>query len=80
MIYTKNTAKIAEHGGFSTDDTSVGLLFSIPGLGQRVIKGAVDNRMVAPSILRALGLNPWELQAVQMENTPSLPALTDINR
>ncbi len=80
VIYTKNTAKIAEHGGFSTDDTSVGLLFSIPGLGQRVIKGAVDNRMVAPSILRALGLNPWELQAVQMENTPSLPALTDINR
>ncbi|HVJ06860.1 MAG TPA: alkaline phosphatase family protein [Acidisarcina sp.] len=78
VIYTKSTSKIAEHGGFSLDDTSIGLLVSYPGLAPRVIKEAVDTRQVAPTILRSLGLNPYELKAVQMESTPSLPGLSHL--
>ncbi len=80
VIYTGSTSKIAEHGGFSLDDTSVGLLVSIPGLDSRVIKEAVDTRQVAPTILRSLGLNPNELRAVRMESTPSLPGLSELYR
>lgn len=33
------------------------------------------NFQIAPTILRLLGLNPWELQAVRAEHTPALPGL-----
>lgn len=74
-IYTGSTAKNAEHGGFSIGDTNVGLIVSNPGFQPRVVKTPVATSEVAPSILKALGLNPSALQAVQKEGTPVLPFL-----
>jgi hypothetical protein len=74
-IYTGSKAKNAEHGGFSFSDRNVGLIVSNPGISQQVIKTPVASSQVAPSILKALGLDPNALQSVQKEHTPVLPAL-----
>jgi Type I phosphodiesterase / nucleotide pyrophosphatase len=76
-IYTTSSKKIAEHGGFSIGDTNVGLIVSNPRLVRRVNKTPVATSQVAPTILKALGLDRAALQAVQREGTPSLPGLWD---
>jgi predicted AlkP superfamily pyrophosphatase or phosphodiesterase len=76
VIYTGNPTKIAEHGGFSEDDTHVVLLLSLPGWKAREIKSPVETMQVAPTILKALGLDPNALEAVQRENTATLPGLS----
>jgi len=74
VIYTKPTAtKIAEHGGFSEDDTHVALLISAPGLQAGTVSTPVSTTQVAPTLLSALGLDPKALQAVVQEGTPLLP-------
>ena len=74
VIYTKPSAtKVAEHGGFSDDDTHVALLLSAPGLSAATITTPVTTTQVAPTLLTALGLDPKKLQAVQQEGTPVLP-------
>ncbi len=78
VIYTGSKKKIAEHGGFSVDDTNVGVLVSLPGIKAQVIKEAVDTRQVAPTILRVLGLDPNELTAVRQEKTRALPGIEDL--
>jgi len=76
VIYSSSTKKIAEHGGGTTNDTGVALLISLPGLGSgRTISTAVGTTQVAPTILRALGLDPRALQAVTKEGTAVLPNL-----
>ena len=72
-IYTASAAKNAEHGGFSFGDTNVGLIVSNPGLHAAVVKTPVATSQVAPSILKALGINPNELISVQKEHTQPLP-------
>jgi arylsulfatase A-like enzyme len=74
-IYTGSTAKNAEHGGFSFGDTNVGLIVSHPSFDARTIKTPVATSEVAPTILRALGLDPSELRSVQVEHTPVLPGI-----
>jgi Type I phosphodiesterase / nucleotide pyrophosphatase len=74
VVYTSGS-KIAEHGGSNMDDRSVTLLVSNPGLHAEVIAALVQTTQVAPTILRALGLSPNELQAVRMEGTQELPGL-----
>ena len=74
-VYTGSKAKNAEHGGFSFGDTNVGLVVSNPALHSRVVKTPVATSQVAASLLKALGINPSELQAVQMEGTEVLPFL-----
>lgn len=77
VIYAKTTAtKIAEHGGFSDNDTNVALLVSFPGLHRQEIKTPVQTAQIAPTILAALGLNPQALEAVQIEHTSVLPGLS----
>ena len=73
--YTGSSKKNAEHGGFSFGDTNVGLLVSNPGLSASVVKTPVATSQVAPTILKALGIDPSGLQAVQKEGTPVLPFL-----
>jgi Type I phosphodiesterase / nucleotide pyrophosphatase len=75
VIYTKPTStKIAEHGGFSDDDSRVALLLSGPGYaGGGTVSTPVSTTQVAPTILQALGLDPRQLQAVLKEGTPVLP-------
>lgn len=74
VIYTGGS-KIAEHGGFSDDDTHVALLVSQPGEKARTIDNQVQTAQVAPTILKALGIAPGRLKAVQQEGTAPLPGL-----
>ena len=74
-IYTGSSKKNAEHGGFSFGDTNVGLMVSNPSLNAREVKTPVATSQVAASILKALGLDPRELQAVRREGTEVLPFL-----
>ena len=75
MTYSKSTAKLAEHGGFSHDDTNVMILVTNPTFAPKTIKTHVETAQVAPTILKALGLNPAALQGVQIEGTQELPGL-----
>ena len=74
-VYTTSKAKNAEHGGFSFGDTNVGLIVSNPSLHSRVAKTPVATSQVAASLLKALGIDPRELQAVRKEGTEVLPFL-----
>jgi len=74
VIFTGGT-KIAEHGGMNEDDVHVALLVSQAGIKAQTIKAAVSNQQVAPSIIKALGFDPNQLQAVQKEQIPVLPFL-----
>jgi hypothetical protein len=74
-IYTGGT-KIAEHGGFSDDDSHVALLVSYPQLKSATITDEVQTAQVAPTLLEALGINGRELQAVRQEYTDDLPGLS----
>jgi hypothetical protein len=74
-IYTGSSKKNAEHGGFSFGDTNVGLIVSNPDLHARTVKTPVATSQVAASILKALGIDPSELQAVRHEGTEVLPLL-----
>jgi len=74
-IYTGSTKKNAEHGGFSFGDTNVGLIVSNPELHAAVLKTPVATSQVAPTILRALGIDPGALNSVRVEKTEELPAL-----
>jgi len=74
VIFTGGS-KIAEHGGLNEDDTHVALLFSMPDFAPRHVKTYVLNQQVAPTVLQALGLDPNELKAVQIEGISPLPFL-----
>ncbi len=73
--YTGSSKKNAEHGGLSFGDTNVGLIVSNPGMHARTVKTPVATSQVAPSILKALGIDPNELGAVRKEGTTVLPFL-----
>jgi hypothetical protein len=73
--YTGSSKKNAEHGGFSFGDTNVGLIVSNPELHARTVKTPVATSQVAPSILKALGIDPSELHAIRKEGTTVLPFL-----
>jgi len=76
VIYTKAGKKIAEHGGFSKEDTNVALLLSNSGIKKSEQNTKeVTTSQVAPTILKALGLDPGKLQAVKKEHTKVLPDL-----
>ena len=75
VTYSGSTAKLAEHGGFAHDDTNVILLVSHPCLQPRTIREGVGTVQVAPTILKALGIDPWALLAVRVEGTSVLPGL-----
>ena len=74
-IYTTSGKKIAEHGGFSADDTNVMVLAANPSIKGRAINAKVTTQQIAPSILSQLGLDPKSLQAVKIEHVPALPGL-----
>lgn len=74
VIFTGGS-KLSEHGGFNEDDVHTALLVSLDGLEHAVVKSSVLNQQVAPTILRALGLDPDKLEAVRKEQIPVLPFL-----
>jgi len=75
VIYTGSTKKLSEHGGFSHDDTNVVMLLSNPRFAARTINAPVETTQVAPTILKALGLDPSNLDAVRKEGTQVLPGI-----
>jgi type I phosphodiesterase/nucleotide pyrophosphatase len=75
VVYTGNLKKQAEHGGYAWDDTNVMMLVSNPKFERRTIDSFVETTQVAPTILKLLGLDPDDLDAVRKEGTPVLPGL-----
>ena len=73
VTYSSSTAKLAEHGGFSHDDTNVVMLLSNPDFEPRTVREGVGTVQVAPTILKALGIDPSALNAVKVEGTRELP-------
>jgi arylsulfatase A-like enzyme len=51
------------------------LLLENPEFKEKVVSSAVETSQVAPTILKALGLDPDALDAVRIEGTPVLPGL-----
>jgi len=76
VTYTGSAGKLMEHGGFSHDDTNVMLLLSNPAFRPHTVSSEVGTLQVAPTILRALGLDPSSLDGVRLEGTGVLP---DVN-
>jgi hypothetical protein len=74
-IYSLSKKKFAEHGGFAPDDSHVLLVVSNPRLEARTVHRAVRTKQVAPTVLEALGLRTWSLDAVRIEGTEALPHL-----
>jgi predicted AlkP superfamily pyrophosphatase or phosphodiesterase len=75
VTYSGSGKKLAEHGGFSHDDTNVIMLLSNPGFSPATVTSPVETAQIAPTILEALGLDPEKLTAVQKEGTQVLPGL-----
>ena len=73
VVYTGGKAKIAEHGGDHVEDRNVPILISWPGATPGLnVTDPVETTQIAPTILKLLGLNPNELQAVKIEGTQPL--------
>jgi hypothetical protein len=72
VIYTGGS-KISEHGGFNEDDTHVALIVAHPDMDGTKISASVATTQIAPTILKVLGLDPNELDAVRLEGTQVLP-------
>ena len=78
VIYTTSQAKDMEHGGFAPDDGHLALLVSHPSMRAKTVDRRVTTAQVAPTAIRALGLDPELLGAVRKEGTRVLPhALSD---
>jgi len=75
VVYADAKKKLAEHGGMNWNDRNVALLVSAPGIKAQTVPALVGTAQVAPTILKALGYDPKELQAVKIEGTESLPGL-----
>jgi hypothetical protein len=73
VTYSGSGKKLAEHGGFSHDDTNVMMLLSNPRFAAKTVTSPVETAQIAPTILLALGLDPNALQAVRLEHTQILP-------
>jgi hypothetical protein len=75
VTYSASTKKLAKHGGFSHDDTNVIMLVANPNFAAKTITTPVQTMQVAPTVLKALGLDAGKLQSVQLQGTPVLPGL-----
>ena len=75
VTYSGSTKKLAEHGGFSHDDTNVIMLLSNPSMSSSMVTSPVETAQIAPTILAELGLDPNKLTAVQEQGTQTLPGL-----
>ncbi len=71
MTYSGSTTMIGDHGGFGHDDTNVMLLVENPRFTPQTISVTTRTAQVAPTIVKALGLDPNALVAVVAEGTQS---------
>lgn len=76
VVYTGGMSKIAEHGGNDPQDRNVPILVVLAGRPSgATISTPVETTQIAPTILALLGLDPNQLQAVQIEHTQVLPGI-----
>jgi hypothetical protein len=73
VTYSGSATMIEDHGGFAHDDTNVIMLAANPAFTAQTVSVATQTTQVAPTILRALGLDPALLDAVNAEGTRALP-------
>ncbi|KAK6432658.1 hypothetical protein LTR95_011173 [Oleoguttula sp. CCFEE 5521] len=73
IIYTNSHAKVAEHGGLSSDDRQVACFVSNPRLRKQVFDDRVATTQVGPTVLHALGIQSSLLQGAVKEGTQVLP-------
>ncbi len=73
VTYSGSTTMIGDHGGFAHDDNNVVMLVSHSSFKPQTVFAGVTTMQVAPTILKALGLDPRALDAVRAEGTPVLP-------
>ncbi|KAJ3280804.1 hypothetical protein HDU76_009077, partial [Blyttiomyces sp. JEL0837] len=75
-MYSTSAKKDMEHGGGSEGDMHVGLFVAGGAISRaKVVEDAVATKQIAPTLLRALGINPLELQGVCEEGTKELPGI-----
>jgi hypothetical protein len=73
MTYSGSTTMIGDHGGFAHDDTNVVMLVTNPYFAMQRVSSTTTTSQVAPTIVKALGLDPNALDAVRAEGTAVLP-------
>ncbi|MGA2813211.1 MAG: alkaline phosphatase family protein [Candidatus Acidiferrum sp.] len=73
MTYIGVGSALGDHGGFGHDDTNVMLLVANPRFSRQTVSNPTTTTQVAPTILKALGLDPQALDAVRIEGTAVLP-------
>jgi hypothetical protein len=73
VTYSGSTTMIGDHGGFGHDDTNVLMLVANPRFSPRTVSDVTTTMQVAPTIVKALGLDPAALDAVRAEGTNVLP-------
>jgi len=78
VVYTGGKKKVAEHGGFSYDDTNVMLLVSNANLPASTVTTSVQTTQVAPTVVTMLRIQPTTLDAVRKEGTQILPGLSQL--
>jgi Type I phosphodiesterase / nucleotide pyrophosphatase len=65
----------AAHGGLLDEDTHVALLISGAQLTGRYDPTYVPTTQLGPLLLRALGMEKFDLQALHLEHSPALPGI-----
>jgi hypothetical protein len=73
VTYSGSTSMIGDHGGFAHDDTNVLMLLANPRFARQTVNSPTATMQIAPTIVRALGLDPQALDAVRIEGTSVLP-------
>jgi hypothetical protein len=73
VTYSGSTTMNGDHGGFAHDDTNVVMLVANPRFKAATVSATTTTTQVAPTILKALGLDPTALDAVREEGTAVLP-------
>jgi len=76
VVYT-DKKKVMEHGGFSTDDRNVALIFSNPLMKLKGLSNEVESthEQIAATILDILGVDYKQLQGYQVERADPLDVL-----
>jgi predicted AlkP superfamily pyrophosphatase or phosphodiesterase len=69
VTYSGSTTMIEDHGGFAHDDTNVMLMVANPDFTAQTVSVTTATTQVAPTVLKALGLDPKSLDAVNLEGT-----------
>jgi hypothetical protein len=78
VTYSGSTSMIGDHGGFAHDDTNVILLVANPSFAPQTVSSETATVQIAPTIVKALGLNPAALDAVKIEGTQALPEVLNL--